>query len=427
MVQLLRRRAPLLAVAAALLLPASASAATLQLSSATIDDGKDPHVSTTLVVQGEGQDADDITVTRTPAAIDVVDATARVVPLPECAALSEHEATCPARYAGVAVQGGDGDDHLRNGGGLALSISGGAGDDVVDGGPDVDFIDGGPGRDTVHAGAGDQVTIDATGGLQGDVVDGGGPGGTVRLYLTTPDPGVVVDLAAGTITGPGVPDTLVGVRDVWQSGAAPATLLGDERTNQLVGNGTLDGRGGDDALSSYGRPSRLSGGPGDDGLDVGPGDVADGGPGNDQISATPYTGFSGRPATVTCGPGTDTWIAPIGLTPMPADCERVPIAGSWVLRSPQRAKHGIVVAIKMDIDPRTACGYVVWALSPKTHKRVTPLVRGRLSRAMSVQTIRLPVTTATTEIAAVAARSCPRHGTWRTYKASSALVAVRGR
>src|SRR4051812_8338813 len=186
MVQLLHRRALVLAVAAGLLVPASASAATLQVKSAVVsDDHGSQYTMWTLIVTGEGQDADDITVTRASDGVHVVDATVRVVAIPECAAASEHEVICPAVYGNhLSLDGGDGNDRLRNGGGgLIPGISGGAGDDIIEGDPGPDVINGGPGRDIVHGGGGGaEVTIDAAGGLQGDIVDDE-PGGSARLGL----------------------------------------------------------------------------------------------------------------------------------------------------------------------------------------------------------------------------------------------------
>lgn len=187
--------------------------------------------------------------------------------------------------------------------GLAATIVGTDGDDVLDGTAGDDVIVALGGQDEVDAGAGDDVVCGDAGadeltGGEGDDRLFGGTNGLVPLFESEPEPqgdtlvpgpgddlvdvgvntvqrddgwnspdtidfsgsaaGVTVDLVAGTATGDGT-DTVVVAQPVPTSGAVVEvlgsthadTILGTDGPDQLVGKGggdRIDGRGGDDLV-----------------------------------------------------------------------------------------------------------------------------------------------------------------------------------
>ena len=106
-----------------------------------------------------------------------------------------------------------------------------------------------------------------------DVIDGRGGNDTILagegadrlVFAGNPGP-VVVDLAAGTATGPGLSYTLDSIENVTGTLAADR-LYGDDGVNELIGlagNDLLVGRGGDDALGGNDGDDRIFGGAGKD-------------------------------------------------------------------------------------------------------------------------------------------------------------------
>lgn len=165
------------------------------------------------------------------------------------------------------ISGGDGDDRL----------SGGEGDDTLEGGAGADVLDGGS----------DRISL----GLP--LESGRGYGDTIR-YVSS-DAALVLDLAAGTLSGGhATGDTIVmsgGVRSienvVGTDGFAD-TFSGDARANRLIGlggNDWLDGRGGDDVLIGGDGNDTLMGGDGNDAISGDAGDDRlEGGAGNDVLA-----------------------------------------------------------------------------------------------------------------------------------------------
>ncbi len=186
--------------------------------------------------------------------------------------------------------GGQGDDGLTGSAGFPPKRDG---DDLVRGGPGDDSLGDSPGHDTLDGGTGidwaraqnvDLVTetasgkgshtlidIEAASGTDGDDVligddgdnmffplfgddriEGGGGRDLVNLEVIEDfvTEGMVVDLVAGTATGLGGSDQLLGIEDI-QGTEGPDTIRGDDGPNRLegfYGNDILEGRGGDDTL-----------------------------------------------------------------------------------------------------------------------------------------------------------------------------------
>ncbi|MDA0160842.1 hypothetical protein OM076_11250 [Solirubrobacter ginsenosidimutans] len=172
------------------------------------------------------------------------------------------------RKLAVQAYGGPGDDALYSG----------SGNDLLDGGDGRDSLNGGPGKDVVLGGAGNDSLSD--GDSDGDRVDGG----------------------AGD-------DNLTGGvgNDSLQGGSGDDNLTGGD------GDDALDGGSGDDSLDGGRGDDRLTGGPGDD-------DVL-GGRGADRID----TADSQAEHTLTCGQGSDHLIAD-AHDAINVDCEAFEVA-----------------------------------------------------------------------------------------------------
>jgi Ca2+-binding RTX toxin-like protein len=167
------------------------------------------------------------------------------------------------------LDGGEGDDVVLGGSG-ADQVQGGTGDDFVDGGPGDEVLDGGPGADRVFGGDGDDTTLHF--GDVGLIPDGapdlweGGPGNDTMILGRYGSPAVDVTLDGRADDGlPGEGDA---VGSDWESVTiSSGRLVGDDGPNVLSveGDGTVDGRGGDDVLSGG---NTMRGGAGHDGLRV---------------------------------------------------------------------------------------------------------------------------------------------------------------
>lgn len=149
---------------------------------------------------------------------------------------------------GEYVVGGGGDDTVDGGGGDDI-ILGGDGNDTLNGGAGNDQFASADGADSVNGGDGDDTIIGGSGA--GDDLYIGGPGSDFVRYLSTTN-GVIVDLAAGTATGPEIGnDTLTSIENAI-GGKGDDELYGDAGANILAGaegNDTLDGRTGSDTAS----------------------------------------------------------------------------------------------------------------------------------------------------------------------------------
>jgi hypothetical protein len=218
--------------------------------------------------------------------------------------------TCTGATA-VAAEGREGDDQLVATGTftLPMTLTGGAGNDVLtarsgndqlDGGEDDDTLNGGPGNDAVSGGNGNDSFINAfTTGPDADAYTGGDGFDDITETAAAGGVTVTLDDAAGdgaTGEGDNVHSDIEAVNVNEQFGAnnGDDTLVGGASANTLVGGAgsdTVDGGAGDDQLT--------------------------GGPGNDTLRAR-----DGFPDVVTCGPGADTAIVDT-LDSVSGDCEAV--------------------------------------------------------------------------------------------------------
>jgi Ca2+-binding RTX toxin-like protein len=162
------------------------------------------------------------------------------------------ESTGPVRVelAHFLATGADGDDKLNN----VEGAVGGSFDDELYGDDAINFFRGGGGDDLVDAGAGADTLFgeagdDTLAGGDGDDAIDGGDGVDTAAYASAAAP-VVVDLGAGTASGGGGDDQLIGIEHAIGSDFADH-LTGDAGANSLAGGAgqdTLDGGAGDDTL-----------------------------------------------------------------------------------------------------------------------------------------------------------------------------------
>jgi Ca2+-binding RTX toxin-like protein len=303
-----------------------------------------------------------------------------------------------AGYA-IALEGGGGDDRLDGGSGPE-TIHGGPGADLLagrgggdvlygDDGNDTIYGDGmangneglGGGDDQLHGGAGDDVltgdTHEGGAAIGHDLLDGGPGTDTVKddWYRfdgnagdEDPPPSVTFD-GLPNDGRPGENDNVVEVERVESgspAGPVPATFVGGEGPDTFIllfTNGTVEGRGGNDAIAGSDYADRIDGGTGDDQLSGGFGDdVITGGPGHDDIAGDrtasceygPVYGVctigsgndtiyaqDGEADKVDCGPGADT--AYVDAVDSVANCENVQTAPASVppaATAPGRAPAG---------------------------------------------------------------------------------------
>ncbi|MGI8612822.1 MAG: calcium-binding protein [Nocardioidaceae bacterium] len=168
------------------------------------------------------------------------------------------------------VTGSYGPDRLVGDNGPNV-LDGDVGNDVVLGGGGNDVVKDSYGADRVDAGSGnDLIRLDAEfTGMSNDTYGGGTGVDTLDVSRTYPEPqnGLVVDLAAGMLTGLGH-DSLSGIENVVGSRYDSDVLRGDAGPNVLTGlggNDRLFGRNGDDTLSGGGGNDLADGGNGIDG------------------------------------------------------------------------------------------------------------------------------------------------------------------
>jgi Ca2+-binding RTX toxin-like protein len=189
----------------------------------------------------------------------------------------------------ITLTGGAGDDVL----------TGGTGNDQLDGGDDDDTLNGGAGNDTASGGNGNDSFINAfTAGPDADVYTGGD--GFDDITETAASGGVSVTL--DDTAGDGAPGEGDNVHSDIES----------------INSGFLGSNGGDDTLTGSPSANDITGGAGNDTLDGGAGnDQLSGGPGSDTIRAR-----DGYADVVTCGPAGDTAVVDT-LDSVAADCETV--------------------------------------------------------------------------------------------------------
>lgn len=196
---------------------------------------------------------------------------------------------------GATLDGGDGNDFLDGGDGMAGTVfRAGNGHDRITGTPGNDVIDGGEGHDSIHGGDGDDVL---RGGNGSDTVNGGSGNDQVfgEFGNDSINGGSGSDLAEGNgghdwvsgggDGGSGDLDTVRG-NDGNDSlyGESGSLVEGGEGNDTLTGSGstTMRGGNGDDSLSGEAGNQSLDGGDGNDTLFGGEDDdTLIGGPGHD--------------------------------------------------------------------------------------------------------------------------------------------------
>lgn len=190
--------------------------------------------------------------------------------------------------AAVTLQGGAADDILT-GAGSDDAIAGGEGDDLLGGRDGDDRIAGGEGQDWLRGGAGTDTLAGAAGnddlnGEDGDDLLTGGIG----------DDGLIGGLGRDLLMAGAGDDTLLGgdLADRLGGGSGDDALqggTGDDRAAGGAGADQVDGNEGHDTLwgagagTPDGQADFLNGGDGDDLLHAGAGDYASGGAGTDQF------------------------------------------------------------------------------------------------------------------------------------------------
>jgi Ca2+-binding RTX toxin-like protein len=250
------------------------------------------------------------------------------------------EGSCFFENVALTFTGGAGDDRLTNactegnidlgpGDDTALqatrffeartnTIAGGDGDDRIVGIEDADTFQGGPGRDFLRGGDGSDLL---DGGEGNDIVEGeegadslvGGPG------RDTLDGGLGTD----SISGGDGSDTVTYEE---RAGAQPITITldgaandGEAGENDAINADIEDaiGGAGDDTITGNPGANEIDGGDGGDVIDgLGGRDTIDGGPGNDRI-----TSRDGIQESIDCGDGND--LAVTDEFDSAANCETV--------------------------------------------------------------------------------------------------------
>ena len=244
-------RALIAAAAAALALPAGASAATVSAA-----DG-------TLSFTAASGEANNLTVSLANGSVRFDDTgVAAMTGGPGCSPKGAQRVECAAAGAtSVTVDLGDGPDRLTGQLGLPFRVYGGLGNDTIATPVGDDAVDGGSGADTIDTGWGDDV-VD---GGEGPDSIGGGYGHDRVVYaartaaVAVSLDGVANDGAAGEGDNvrPSVDDII--------GGSGADTLIGDDGANGLVGGA------GDDVLSAAGGDDVLDGGAGTDTFSAGAG------------------------------------------------------------------------------------------------------------------------------------------------------------
>ncbi|MFC2177001.1 C25 family cysteine peptidase [Actinomycetota bacterium] len=176
-------------------------------------------------------------------------------------------------------------------GGIAATLIGTEGDDVLWGTEGNDVIVGLGGNDVIYGLGGNDLICGGEGddelspGFGDDAVNGGS--GVDVALLDADRAGVTADLAIGIAYSPGgIQATLVGVENV-TGGRGPDVLRGDDGPNILngaSGHDELHGFGGEDRLIGSSGDDELHGGGGNDRVLAGAGnDVVEGGAGDDWL------------------------------------------------------------------------------------------------------------------------------------------------
>ena len=274
----------LLALAALLVLPSVASAAT---ATADIEKRHGTRFGPVTFKAARGE-ANDVVVTQGNGRLRFLDRANRVRAKGDCKQVDRHTATCPvteyvakiklddradvATVSGlVEVRGGSGADRLRGSPGFD-DLNGQTGNDTLIGRDGGDELTGGRGRDRLFGAAGDDDLIDGEHDAEPDLFVGGSSRDTAGrdrgdfvIYAGRTD-----DLRANVLTGEGPDnDELVGIESL-EGGFGNDRLTGDHDDNHLVGKGghdVLRAGAGDDVVDGVRGNDVLIGAEGNDLLD----------------------------------------------------------------------------------------------------------------------------------------------------------------
>jgi Ca2+-binding RTX toxin-like protein len=281
--------------------------------------------------------------------------------------------------APVDVQTGGGRDSIIVNGtaGVGYTLDGGSGRDNLEGiqtmnaaqasftlrgGDGPDRIVGDAGADDLEGGPGDDE-LDGRGGA--DTLLGGAGNDTASFVApVSGEPRLTVSLDGERNDGQPGQNALVGadVENVTlqspYEGPVPGgnTLIGNDGPNRLIGAGTMRGLGGDDVLYSVGdAPNEF-----------------DGGDGNDRISARVYSPVFGQiagPDEIACGSGDDVVLTD-PPDAHPADCEHFNL-GPRVVAATATVGPGGRAAVKIRCDDIVPCRSVGVSLFYKDHRADT--------------------------------------------------------
>ena len=374
--RVMRTRLLTLLLATAAALPAAASASTISLEGDTLVVRAAPGESNWLTVAPDDYAAGHL----------LLSDTNQPTSYPATCTPWEYSTfvSCETPAGGVRLEAGDRDDKLdvmdNLPGGLAVTLDGGAGNDVLRGAASTDTADkllggdgndkitGGIGADAIEGGAGDdeldaQEGPDVVHGGDGndklladdwqeqstDVIDGGAGYDEISNNWVSESgsyqPPIVVSIDGVADDGrPGENDNVTNVERIYLNEAA--TLTGSDGPDEFTvfnndAGSRLSGRGGDDELSGFDLDDTIDGGAGNDTIEGGYGhDTITGGPGRDVINGdsngstcnwiqcrSPYgndhiDARDGEADNVTCGVGEDVVEADPVDTVAP-DCETV--------------------------------------------------------------------------------------------------------
>jgi hypothetical protein len=332
----------------------------------------------------------DVTLSRSGNVVTVRDSGAPVTPDAGCTRVSDNEAACTVNttfYSAGATLGDQHDKFTVEGSlGVPVSVTGGAGNDLLKGGDEMDDFDGGPGLDVLLSGAGDDK-LSGGADLDADTIDGG-PGRDLLDYSARTAP-VSVNLALATpVQGAaGEKETVFAVEDV-NGGKAADVLRGDDGPNRLSGGAGADrlaGAGGADLLMGDAGADSFDGGAGNDTLAT-----KDGGKGLERVRCG-----SGRDAVgQTDELGGDyanerRWFGPELNDIVGTDCERASLPteelDARMIFDPRlRRLSSVALAIANPCRGRPACSGRVRVVVPGVRKAVGEARFTRSGRLMPV-------------------------------------------
>jgi len=233
------------------------------------------------VIQGS-QGSDDLHIGRGPAAWSISN-NGPVFAGDGCSNVGPNAVSCPGvpSPALIVVTGGNGDDAITtepsipasakvriNGNGGSDTITGGAGDDVLEagenyhgpdngndtlignGGSDVLYAD--PGADSLVGGAGNDLLVSSVAVCQGNTYDGG-PGDDTVSYARSNAPLNVTLGGTGGPAGCATPDHVLASNESLEGSDGADVLIGNNKDNSLLGHlgaDTFIGKGGGDFIDA---------------------------------------------------------------------------------------------------------------------------------------------------------------------------------